>query len=66
MVNFYNPCNELTLDELNIIRTKAGENLIWCGDFNAHNSLWGSLCTDWNEGLYNPNSGNAGMFFKFE
>jgi len=21
-------------------------NFIWCGDFNAHNSLWGSLCTD--------------------
>lgn len=45
MVNFYNPCNQLTLDELNIIRTKAGGNLIWSGDFNA---VWGSLCTDSN------------------
>lgn len=46
VVNFYNSCNQLTLDVLHIIRIKAGENLIWCGDFNAHNSLWGSTCTD--------------------
>lgn len=46
IASFYNPCNQLTLDELNIIRTKVRDNLIWCGDFNAHNSLWGSLCTD--------------------
>lgn len=46
VVNFYNPCNQLTLDDQHIIRIKAGENLIWCGDFNAHNSLWGSTCTD--------------------
>jgi len=31
-VNFYNPCNQLTFDELNTIRTKAGDNFIWCGD----------------------------------
>ncbi|MGL4646262.1 MAG: hypothetical protein ACRCVL_03935, partial [Cetobacterium sp.] len=31
-----------------MIRIKAGGNLIWCGDFNAHNSLWGSTCTDKN------------------
>ncbi len=36
VVTFYNPCNQLTLDELNIIRTKAVDNLIWGGDFNAH------------------------------
>lgn len=39
--------HQLTLDELNIITAKAGD-LIWCGDFNAHNLLWGGLCTDIN------------------
>jgi len=39
VVNFYNPCNQLLLEDLNKIRSKAGDNFIWCGDFNAHNSL---------------------------
>ncbi len=28
--------HQLTLEELNIMTAKAGD-LIWCGDFNAHN-----------------------------
>ena len=46
IMNFYNPCKKLSVEMLNTIEHGGGE--IWCGDFNAHNSLWGSIHTDIN------------------
>lgn len=47
VVNYYNPCKALTNELLgNIIKRSHRE--LWCGDFNAHNSLWGSKHTDLN------------------
>lgn len=40
MINFYNPANKLlSVEELG---TYLKGNVIWCGDFNAHRSLWGN------------------------
>lgn len=47
IINYYNPCKALTSDLLNGI-IKRSHTEIWCGDFNAHNSLWGSKHTDMN------------------
>ncbi|KAL2092947.1 hypothetical protein ACEWY4_010259 [Coilia grayii] len=47
VINYYNPCQALTADLLNNITTR-NHTEIWCGDFNAHNSLWGSKHTDSN------------------
>lgn len=47
IVNFYNPCNQLTVESLNLIGEGDGK-VIWCGDFNAHNTLWGSPNSDRN------------------
>lgn len=47
IVNYYNPCKALTNEMLkNIFKRTHRE--IWCGDFNSHNSLWGSNYTDLN------------------
>ncbi len=47
VIHFYNPCKALSLDVLeDIIRRQGKRKEIWCGDFNAHNSLWGSKHTD--------------------
>lgn len=41
VVNLYNPCKSLSLDVLEDIIMRQGKRKeIWCGDFNAHNSLW--------------------------
>lgn len=45
--NYYNPCKALTDDLMRSIN-KRSHREIWCGDFNAHNSLWGSKYTDLN------------------
>lgn len=40
MINFYNPANKLiSVDELD---TYLKGKVIWCGDFNAHSTLWGN------------------------
>lgn len=49
VVNFYNPCKKLALNKLEELDMKG--NIIWCGDFNAHNLLWGSDKTDYNGGV---------------
>lgn len=47
IINFYNPCKSLSLEILeDIIGRQRKRKEIWCGDFNAHNSLWGSKRTD--------------------
>lgn len=47
VINYYNPCKAITHDLMRSIN-KGGQREIWCGDFNAHNSLWGSKYTDLN------------------
>ena len=48
IINFYNPCIEITHEYLLSIVNGCGPNYIICGDFNSHNTLWGSNKTDKN------------------
>lgn len=48
IINFYNPCKRLTQEGMETITGLRGSRVIWCGDFNAHNTLWGGLLTDAN------------------
>ena len=48
IVNFYNPCLQLRADELEKVTEEVGTPVIWVGDFNAHNPLWGSRDRDRN------------------
>ena len=48
LINFYNPCRNLNIETLQTIAGTAHRREVWCGDFNAHNSLWGSSQTDSN------------------
>ena len=46
--NYYNPCKRLVLDSLVRIKGQDRNKVIWCADFNAHNTVWGGLQTDTN------------------
>lgn len=46
VLNFYNPGNKLKVEELNSLC--QGNEIIWCGDFNAHNTMWGGRSTNYN------------------
>jgi len=46
--NFYNPCKEINNSILENVMGEAQGRVIICGDFNAHNGLWGSKSTDSN------------------
>lgn len=48
IINFYNPCKQLESNELEKVEGQDNENVIWCGDFNAHSTLWGGSRTDRN------------------
>lgn len=48
VINFYNPCEKLSLKVLENIGGNIGDKVIWCGDFNAHSMLWGSNKSDFN------------------
>ena len=48
IVNYYNPCNRLSTDILKDASGPTQGKVIWCGDFNAHSTLWGSNNTDAN------------------
>lgn len=48
VVNFYNPCKKLSKQTFHEISESVDRREIWCGDFNAHNTLWGSDYTDTN------------------
>jgi hypothetical protein len=48
IINFYNPCKRLGFNELEKIEGQDVERVIWCGDFNAHNTLWGGTVVDVN------------------
>lgn len=38
---FYNPCKKLEIHLMESIEGQEEKRVIWCGDFNAHNTLWG-------------------------
>ncbi len=46
VINYYNPCRRLQLNQLEEI--EGQDNGVWCGDFNVHNTLWGSEKVDIN------------------
>ena len=48
IVNFYNPCLTINISELEEVIEQIGVPIIWLGDFNAHNPLWGSKKRDVN------------------
>lgn len=45
IINFYNPCKKLSVEMFNTIKHDNRKEICY-GDFNAHNSLWGSKHTD--------------------
>ena len=48
VINYYNLCKKLELNKLREVEGQSRNNVIWCGDFNAHNTLWGSERMDRN------------------
>lgn len=42
IVYYYNPCQRLEIRKLDEIEGQDCRNMVWCGDFNGHNTLWGS------------------------
>jgi hypothetical protein len=48
IVNFYNPCKRLELLALGNVEGQDRRRVMWCGNFNAHSTLWGWLRTDVN------------------
>lgn len=47
ILNFYNPCKRLSLEVLGELIVHLEGKVIWCGDFNAHSTLW-DKCNDGN------------------
>ncbi|MCI4382155.1 hypothetical protein PGIGA_G00260520 [Pangasianodon gigas] len=41
IINFYNPCKKLEKEKLERILEHWRGKIIWCGDFNAHSTVWG-------------------------
>lgn len=48
VINFYNPCKRLNTDLTKNIGVDGNSNIVWCGDFNAHSTLWGCENNDQN------------------
>lgn len=42
IINFYNPCDRLKDNLRQKVGGQGSFKLVWCGDFNAHDTLWGS------------------------
>ena len=42
VLNYHNTCKPLVLSDFDDIMGKVRRPVIWVGDFNAHNPLWGS------------------------
>jgi len=51
VINYYNPCKSLVLLDFDEIMEKVRCPVIWIGDFNAHNPIWGSDHRDKNGGI---------------
>lgn len=41
IINFYNPCRALQIGQLEEMWEEVRGKAVWCGDFNAHSTLWG-------------------------
>lgn len=48
IINFYNPCRKLELDKMEDVEGQNRRKVVWCGDYNAHNPLWGGKKLDEN------------------
>lgn len=48
VVNLYNPCLSLDVAELDQVMKQVQPPVVWTGDFNTHNPLWGSEKRDLN------------------
>ena len=48
IINVYNPCLVMVESHLVDLEPHINNNTLICGDFNSHNSLWGSNLTDKN------------------
>jgi len=48
IVNIYNPNNRLDMNDFTRLMGLCNNSCVLCGDFNAHNTLWGSGATDFN------------------
>ena len=48
IITFYNPCLRLELQRLLDIHGQDRRKVIWCGDFNVHNNIWGGRHVDAN------------------
>lgn len=48
IINFYNPCKVIVRKALESLCEVGHGNILFCGDFNAHNTLWGGTKTDVN------------------
>lgn len=46
IINFYNPCKSLNKELYKDIGGDGKCRVVWCGDFNAHSTLWGSTNND--------------------
>ena len=46
ILNVYNPCNNILLCDLKSLLISPQVSHIICGDFNAHNRLWGGLLSN--------------------
>lgn len=42
VINYYNPCQTLVMSDFDEIMEKVRFPVVWVGDFNAHNPIWGS------------------------
>lgn len=48
VLNYYNPCRQLVLSEMEALVSEISTPIVWTGDFNAHKPLWGSQGKDAN------------------
>ncbi len=48
IIYYYNPCGKLNQGILEGVGGSLQDSVIWHGNFNSHNSLWGSNSTDAN------------------
>lgn len=46
IVNYYNPCKRILKETLEGMCNVEDGKLVICGDFNAHNTLWGGTKVD--------------------
>lgn len=48
IIHIYNPCKKLKIVDFGLLEGQEERRVVWCGDFNVHNTLWGGDRTDQN------------------